>query len=214
MTVREAIEARRSIRKYLPEPVAEEDLQQILDAGRLAPSGCNAQPWRFVVVRDAAIKEQLAAEAMTLQINASICRAAPVMIACLAVVDAHCEIPQRLAELSEAVPDFANAAPTSDGKSVLTSRFEAMPREARSAYMSLNVAIALTQMVLQATELGYGTCWLGAFDRALAQQILEIPDGLEVVAMTPLGRPAEDPPSRPRLELEALVFGDRYGRPL
>ena len=47
------IQDRRSIRHYTDEPVADGDLDLILEAGRQAPSGENAQPWRFIVVRDA-----------------------------------------------------------------------------------------------------------------------------------------------------------------
>lgn len=52
----EVIEKRRSIRRFKPEPVATEDLRRILEAGRLAPSGGNRQPWSFVVVRDSETK--------------------------------------------------------------------------------------------------------------------------------------------------------------
>ena len=52
MDLFKAIEKRRSIRKFKPEPVAKDDLKKILEAGRLAPSGGNRQPWYFIVVRD------------------------------------------------------------------------------------------------------------------------------------------------------------------
>ena len=51
MEVREAIEGRRSIRKYSSEDVGEEEVTAVLDAGRWAPSGLNNQPWRFKVLR-------------------------------------------------------------------------------------------------------------------------------------------------------------------
>ena len=47
----ELAEKRRSVRAYKPEPVPEEMLQQVLEAARVAPSACNKQPWRFIVVR-------------------------------------------------------------------------------------------------------------------------------------------------------------------
>ena len=52
MEVFDAIARRRSVRKYLPNPVPDRVLARVLEAGRLAPSGHNRQPWRFVVVRD------------------------------------------------------------------------------------------------------------------------------------------------------------------
>ena len=52
MDVKEAIVRRRSIRRYDTRPVPEDAIKALLEAARLAPSGCNAQPWRFYVVDD------------------------------------------------------------------------------------------------------------------------------------------------------------------
>jgi len=56
----EAIQKRRSIREYSPEPVPKEKLERILEAGRLAPSASNIQPWHFIIVTEKAKKEALA----------------------------------------------------------------------------------------------------------------------------------------------------------
>jgi nitroreductase len=53
------IQDRRSIRRYTDEPVSEEHLEMILEAARQAPSGENAQPWRFIVVNDPATRKRL-----------------------------------------------------------------------------------------------------------------------------------------------------------
>ncbi len=60
MNVYEAIKKRRSVRDYKPEPVPEESLRRILEAGRLAPSAHNAQDWKFVVVKDSEKRKALA----------------------------------------------------------------------------------------------------------------------------------------------------------
>ncbi len=52
MEALEAIQRRRTVRKFTGEPVAREDLEKIVDAGRLAATGNNQQPWDFVVVTD------------------------------------------------------------------------------------------------------------------------------------------------------------------
>ncbi len=57
------IKSRRSIRKYLPDPVPDEMVEQILEAGRWAPSATNRQPWSFIVVRDEAIRKRVAQHA-------------------------------------------------------------------------------------------------------------------------------------------------------
>ena len=58
--VLEAIFARRSVRQYTDDPVDHHDVQTILEAGRWAPSGLNNQPWRFAVVRDSKMREEVA----------------------------------------------------------------------------------------------------------------------------------------------------------
>ena len=60
MDVYEAIRTRQSIRRYRPDPVPDDVLNRVLNAARLAPSAGNLQPWRFIVVRDAATRERLA----------------------------------------------------------------------------------------------------------------------------------------------------------
>lgn len=72
-----AIRSRRSIRQYRDEPISDEDVRTILEAGRWAPSGLNNQPWRFAVIRDPAAKNEIAG----LTRYREIVRNAPVIIA-------------------------------------------------------------------------------------------------------------------------------------
>jgi nitroreductase len=57
------LKARRSIRRYRPDPVPAEMVEQLLEAGRWAPSASNRQPWAFIVVQDEAIRQQVAQHA-------------------------------------------------------------------------------------------------------------------------------------------------------
>jgi len=59
MDILEVIKTRRSVRKYKPKAISDEDLEKILTAAQLAPSAGNKQPWRFIVVRDKETKEKL-----------------------------------------------------------------------------------------------------------------------------------------------------------
>lgn len=59
LEVFEAIKGRRSIRKYKPQPIPDEVIEKILEAGRWAPSGGNIQPWIFIVVKDRATLEMI-----------------------------------------------------------------------------------------------------------------------------------------------------------
>jgi nitroreductase len=58
--VLEAIKTRRSIRKYKSDPVPEEMMEKILEAGRWAPSANNSQPWKFIVLKDENVRKKIA----------------------------------------------------------------------------------------------------------------------------------------------------------
>jgi len=72
-------------------------------------------------------------------------------------------------------------------------------------YCDVDVTIAMDHLVLAAWELGLGTCWIGAFDAAKLKEALELPEGVEPLAMTPLGYPAEQPPAKPRKPMEEFA---------
>lgn len=93
----EVIQKRRSIRNFNPDPVPDQAINDILEAARLAPSGSNIQPWRFVVIRSQEMKEKLKA--------ATIWRfalKAPVIIACCTDLTSLDSRPDRLVELTQA----------------------------------------------------------------------------------------------------------------
>ena len=92
MDVYEAIRQRHSVRAYQAMPVEDDKLHRVLEAGRLAPSGSNTQPWRFVVVRDAERRKALCKAAKDQVFVA----AAPVVIGVVGMDPAKvmsCEIP-------------------------------------------------------------------------------------------------------------------------
>ena len=75
---------------------------------------------------------------------------------------------------------------------------------------TVDVSIACAFMILQACELGLGTCWLGAFKEDEVKKILKIPEPIRVVAMMPLGYPDQPPPQKPRKSLEEIVSFEKY----
>ena len=80
----------------------------------------------------------------------------------------------------------------------------------RERWYKVDVAIAMQQLALQAKELGLGSCWLGAFEEDVVKEVLKIPKSLRVVALMPIGIPAQDPPARPRKSFEELFSIDYY----
>jgi nitroreductase len=65
-------------------------------------------------------------------------------------------------------------------------------------------------MILEAQELGLGTCWLGRFDEDKVKKILHIPDDVRIVAVTPLGYADESPAQRPRKEQNEIISYEEY----
>jgi len=77
-------------------------------------------------------------------------------------------------------------------------------------YNDVDVAIAMDHLVLAAANLGLGTCWIAAFDPQAAREVLGLPAGVEPVAFTPLGYPADRPGRKERKPLPELVRYERW----
>jgi len=181
MDLMQAIKGRRSIRKYKSTPVSDETVGEVLEAARWAPSWANTQCWRFVVVRDAALKEKLAATLKPETNRAALgIRTAPVVIvAC--------------AELGRS--GFYRGEMSTD----------------KGDWFMFDTALAMHNLTLAAHAAGLGTVHVGLFDAREAARILEVPAGVAVVDMTPLGYPDEEPKGPGRKELSEIVFRDKYG---
>lgn len=78
-------------------------------------------------------------------------------------------------------------------------------------WFMFDCGIAMEHLVLAAWDLGLGTVHLGAFDSKHVEKVLLVPEGFNVVAMTPLGYPDEAPAARPRKPLEDILFQDKFG---
>jgi len=75
---------------------------------------------------------------------------------------------------------------------------------------AIDVTIALDHMTLAAASLGLGTCWIGAFYEDRAKKILGVPDDVRIVALMPLGYPAEEPLPRPRKEIGDIMAWEHW----
>ena len=158
-----------SNRGYRSEPVQEDDLKKVLEAGCLAPTAANRQPFHFIVVRDRA-KISALGDPKRREWFA----AAPVVIVVCV--------------------DRAKAWVRSDGLN----------------FAEVDAAIAMDHMTLCAADLGLGTCWIGAFDPVRVRSVLGLPEGIEALVMTPLGKPTDQGSPKKRKPLEELVRYDGW----
>jgi len=151
MTFLELVNKRSSVREYGARPVPREVIEKCLEAARIAPSACNAQPFQFIVIHTKGREAELRRI-----YSASWFVQAPIVIcACGIPGDSWCR---------------------QDGKN----------------YCDIDVTIAMDHLILAATAEGLGTCWIGAFNPPAVRKVLNLPDGLDPIALTPLGYPLDD----------------------
>ncbi len=188
LTVKEAIEKRRSIRKFKSTPVPDDLLNQILEAARLAPSGTNRQPWRFQIIKEGPLKKKLIEEGT---FGSEALNTAPVIIVCgpemLTFVKGH--------KLAPPGGEYFGAENED-------------PEELKKFSPDANMytAIAITHMTLMATALGLGTCWVQRIKFGQVARILGWPRHMSVLTLLALGYPDEDPPPRPRVSMETIIL--------
>ncbi|MDO8720916.1 MAG: nitroreductase family protein [Syntrophales bacterium] len=87
---------------------------------------------------------------------------------------------------------------------------QAWSRMDNKNYNEVDAAIAMDHLILAATDLGLGTCWVAAFDPAATREILQLPEGVEPIAFTPIGYPADQPKEKKRKDLSELIRYERW----
>ena len=89
---------------------------------------------------------------------------------------------------------------------ICTVPAEGWQRRDGKNYADVDATIAMDHLILAASALGLGTCWVAAFDPAVARTILQLPAGVEPLAFTPVGYPADQPAPKTRKSLADLVI--------
>lgn len=201
ITVIEAIEKRRSIRKFKPDSVSDDIILRLLECARLAPSEANSQPWRFVVLTDSSIKKEL----MKCCYNQHFIEKAPCIIACCVDLNVRTK-KQAQGRVRELITNGAYAD-IGDHDYVLPeiSNPDIDPAELMGK-CAADCAIATEHIVLAAMTFSLGTCWIGALEEGKVHQLLNLPDRIRVVSLLALGYPAQSPRARPRVPLEDIIL--------
>lgn len=180
----EAIRTRRSIRRFIEKPVEEEKLKAVLEAVRMAPSWANMQCWRFIVVRDKTVKEKISELSYVESFFAPL---------------GYKANPSKKGIAEAPVVIVACADPAQSG--VLWSQY----------YYMTDIGIAAQTLMLAAHALGLGTVFVGVFDEAKLQRLLNIPQNIRSVGIFPLGYPLEAKKEGPqRKPLGEIVFYEKW----
>lgn len=202
----EALTTRRGVLRYDPRPVEPELIEQVLAAAVAAPSPANLQPWAFVVVTEPEPAVRTARYLLDVQDRR-------VFQEFLGLRPEETGRYIGLYDLFENAPCFIVVCNEPKTRFALPEH-EGVLRD----WTLMCLGAATGNLMAAATALGLGTRWFGGFaldgGGTTLKELLGIPDAVEIVAVTPLGYPADDAPIRPRrpqarAELAAFGRGDQ-----
>lgn len=204
-----AVETRRTVRDFLPDPVPQDTLDRALDAARLAPSSSNLQPWEFVILRDPETR-RLANAACLDQIPA---KTAPLLIALVTHQDTWRRNRDEILRIFESrgplrksqetyyrriIPavyttgPFGILGPFKRAFSRIASLFKPTPnlgaREDIRVMAHKSTALAAATFMLALRAEGYDTCPMEGFDPWRAKALLGLPRGAEVNMFLAVGK--------------------------
>lgn len=202
------IQDRRSVRNFTDEPIADQDLDMILEAARLAPSGENAQPWRFIVVKDELMRKKMGAIAG----GGSSRRFTAEFVTK--------KMQERFANLED------EAKKQAAFQKLTTGQVSAFMAEAPINLVvcgkkdvwdtPYDTSAAIENILLMVAALGLGACWVIApcidiRDEDRIKGLLGIPEDYKAVSIISIGHPARAHKPRPRMPLKELVFTETWG---
>lgn len=200
MNTLEAIEARRAIKHYDPTHVMpESDVARLMELAKLAPSSFNIQNYRFVLVRDPALRAEIRAVAWD---QAQITEASLLVIMC-ADLKAHSKNPARYwGHAPQAVQDFLVPA--------IMPFYEGKPQLIRDEAMRSTGFAGMTLM-LAAKDLGYDSCPMVGFDPDAVSRLIRLPADYAISFIIAIGKSVKPAwPRGERLPDSEVIITDRF----
>ena len=200
LSTKEAIESRRSIRAFKPDTISDEIIMDLLESARLAPSGCNSQPWRFKIVKDTETKAKL----QNIAFNQKFVSQAPVVLVVCADIQGY------LDGRTSGIQDLGKVGVFNE--SICEILHKATKKKSQIAIETLrqsvafNVAIAIEHIVLRALDFGLGTCWVRLMNEKEIRTLFGWNDNTYPVALIPIGYPKENPSSRKRKPIKDFIL--------
>ncbi len=197
----DAIYGRRAVKHYDPDhEMPEEEVQKLLEAAIQSPTSFNIQHWRFVLVRDKALRQEIRAAGF----DQAQMTDASLLIVMTADVLAWKKEPARYwknapKEVSDLLVGWMG--PFHEGKDQL-QRDEAMR----------SIGIAMQTIMLAAKAMGYDSCPMIGFDHEAVAKLIQVPEDHVIGPMIAIGKGTKDPWPKPgQLSLEEVVVQDRFG---
>ena len=173
---------RRSVHSFTNESVSDGQIESLLKVARWAPSAGNVQPWKFIVIRKPDKIEEIW--------KATAWKAPEIT-------------PQ----------NFIKKAPVIIIVCTDTTAYMKRQSSIKSDLFSIQDAAAATQnLLLAATSIGLGGCWVGMFDEEMLRESLNIPKGVRPVSIIPIGHTNSKARPPKRKPLDEIVFYESYGK--
>lgn len=190
LTIWDVFQNRRSVRKFKPDPIPQEDILKIIDAARMAPTSGNQQPWKFLIVTDknkiTEMKETCIKNTMEYfrknnkEIDAS--------------------------KKKEITNTFENYLSAPVYIIVLTDNNSTYP-----TYNHWDGPLSAENLLLAARALGYGTVFItDAIPENVTKDVFKIPDSYTRVCITPVGIPVEWPPTPEKKNLQEMIINNSF----
>jgi nitroreductase len=205
-SLEQLVRRRRATPHFAPDPVPAAVIESALRIAAEAPSGYNFQPWRFILVRDAAQRARLREAAFD---QPKITEAPLVVVAC-----AERDGWQRHADeifLTRAQRSGQAAAHLDAQKKSALSFVDTLPRE---VWLNRQVMIGFTYLMLAFESLGCDTAPMEGFSAPAVRQVVGLPDDAVVVALLAVGRASgTEPPHPGRLSFQTIAYAENFGRP-
>ncbi len=186
---------RRSVRSYSDQPVTDDEVRSLLELTGRAPSAFNAQPWRFVVVRDADVKTQL----MSAAFNQKQIGEAPVVIAMYA------DMEDTMGNLDAIMHPGLSPEQREATRERLQRTWGGMSVEKRAEWGNAQANIALGYLLLLAQSEGFATSPMLGFQQDQVKTLLGIPAHATITALVALGHAADDGFPSHRLDLDTIA---------
>ena len=194
-TTASAADHRRSVRQFEAAAIPEAELRELLRLAGRAPSAFNAQPWRFIVVRNEALKGKLAAAAYGQQ---QILRAPATIVMVSDMEDALARMPESMH------PDLPQDKRDA-GVESFRATFASQPVAQREEWGNAQSNIALGYLLLLAESKGYATSPMLGFEPEKVRALLGLPEHVRIPALVSIGYPAETGFRPHRLPSDTLV---------
>lgn len=182
LSVKEAIETRRSIRKFVQEPMNQDDLREILRLASLAPTDNNVQPTRFMVIQNKELQEQLQA----VSYNQSQVTSAP------AVIVVYADMEDVLSNVEETLPASMGDEQIKLRAERLRGQFQDQDVAQRGQWALSQANIAFGFLMLAARGMGYDTVPMLGFEPAEVKKLLDLPEHAQFAGILPIGKRDEE----------------------